>query len=115
MHPVWSAFVGVGVFVLVAEKSKTGNISLGLPLLFLFLGIMNHMVWNSIAVTSAMFPELGYWPIVVDVFVIFPIFALVLRDLLGGHYNFQNFFQPLSDSTPEVFPIAPPPPPPPTT
>lgn len=115
MHPVWSAFVGIGVFVLVAGKSKTGNISLGLPLLFLFLGIINHMVWNSIAVTSAMLPELGYWPIVVDVFVIFPIFALVLRDLLGGHFNFQNFFQTLSDSTPEVFTIAPPPPPPPTT
>jgi len=115
MHPVWSAFVGIGVFVLAAEKSKTENASFGLPLLFLFLGIVNHIVWNSVAVTTTMFPELDYWPIIVNVLVIFPISALVLRDLLGGHFNFQSFFQTVPDLTPEVFPIEPPPPPPPPT
>ena len=114
MHPVWSAFVGIGVFAFVV-KFKTGSTSLGLPLLFLFLGMANHMVWNGIAVTAMVNPGLGYAPIIADVLVTFPIFALVLRDLLGGHFNFQNFFQTVSEPTPQFSPVPPPPPPPPTT
>lgn len=114
MHPVWSAFVGIGVFAFVV-KFKTGSTSLGLPLLFLFLGMANHMVWNGIAATAIVNPGLGYAPIIADVLVTFPIFALVLRDLLGGHFNFQNFFQTVSEPTPQFSPVPPPPPPPPTT
>jgi RsiW-degrading membrane proteinase PrsW (M82 family) len=114
MHPTWSAFVGIGVFVFVAEKSKTGKVKWGLPLLFLFLGILNHMVWNSIAALAVVSPGLGYGLILVDVFVTFPIFALILRDFLGGHFNFQNFLESVPDTAQQLFPVGPPPPPPPT-
>ena len=113
MHPTWSAFVGIGVFVFVAERSKTGKAKLGLPLIFLFLGMLNHMVWNSIAALSMVIPGLGYGPILVDVFVIFPMFALILRDFLGGHFNFRNFFEPVPETAQQSLPFEPPPPPPP--
>jgi len=110
MHPTWSAFVGIGVFAFVAEKSRTGKVKWGLPLTFLSLGILNHMVWNSIAVLLS--SGLGYGSILVDVFVTFPMFALILRDFLGGHFNFLNFLEPVPDTAQQYFPVAPPPPPP---
>lgn len=113
MHPTWSAFVGIGVFAFVAEKSRTGRVKLGLPLTFLSLGILNHIIWNSIAVLLS--PGLGSGSILVDVFVTFPMFALVLRDFLGGHFNFLSFLEPVPDMAQQYFPVAPPPPPPPPT
>jgi RsiW-degrading membrane proteinase PrsW (M82 family) len=110
MHPTWSAFVGIGVFVFVAERSKTGKVKWGLPLMFLSLGMLNHMVWNSIASLG-----IGYGSILVDVFVTFPMFALILRDFLEGHFNFQNFLEPVPDTAQQFFPVGPPPPPPPPT
>jgi hypothetical protein len=48
-----------------------------------------------------------------DIVIAIPLFAFILRDFLGSHFNFQNFFQPLAE--PEVsIPEAPPPPPPPS-
>jgi len=111
MHPTWSAFVGIGVFVFVAERSQTGKVEWRLPLMFLSLGMLNHMIWNSIAILLS--PELGYGSIIVDVFVTFPMFALILRDFLGGHFNFQNFLEPVPDTAQQFFPVGPPPPPPP--
>jgi len=113
MHPTWSAFVGIGVFVFVAERSQTGKVEWRLPLMFLSLGMLNHMIWNSIAILLS--PELGYGSIIVDVFVTFPMFALILRDFLGGHFNFQNFLEPVPDTAQQFFPVGPPPPPPPPT
>lgn len=113
MHPLWSAFVGIGVFAFVSRKSKSGGASLTLPLMFLLLGIINHIIWNSISIGLS---SLGYLPIIVNISVTFPVFSIILRDLLGGHFNFQNFFQPLLEPSPPYLtePTPPPPPPPPS-
>jgi len=113
MHPLWSAFVGIGVFALFSGISKGSNVqkpSSWLPWFFLLTGIANHMVWNGISFGLA---EFGYLPIIFNVIVIFPVFAIVLRDLLGGHFNFQNFFRPLAEPATSYPAIPPPPPPPP--
>ena len=114
MHPLWSAFVGIGVFTFLAKKSANAvnaERSLGLPLLFLSIGLVNHMIWNAIALLSG----LGYVAILLNVVLVFPIFAIILRDFLGGHFNFQNFFEHLPEPHPmhpASWPIPPPPPPP---
>ena len=108
MHPLWSAFVGIGVFTLVSKKS-TNAVPYGLSIVFLFIGIVNHIIWNAIALLSG----LEYVAILLNAVVIFPIFAIVLRDFLGGHFNFLNFFEPLPEPYPTYLTISPPPPPPP--
>jgi hypothetical protein len=113
MHPLWSAFVGVGVFAFVSRKSKPNGLSLALPLMFFFLGVINHMLWNGISVGLS---GLGYLPIGINIFLTFPVFLIMLRDFLGGHFNFQNFFEPLLEpfqQYPTETPILPPSPPPP--
>lgn len=114
IHSLFSAFVGIGVFVLVAKLAIRKNFleSLwGLPLLFLLIGIVNHMVWNGIA----LLPITSYLAIIfLDLVITFPIFAVVLRDFLGGHFNFQHFFEPLPKLS-FLYPKALPPPPPPPT
>ena len=119
MHPLWSAFVGIGVFVFLARRSSSSkgffDAVFGLPLLFLLIGIVNHAVWNGVAL---LIPAAGglwatpYLSTVIDVIIIFPISAFVLRDFLGGHFNFQRFFEPLPEPPPFYPKIAPPPPPP---
>jgi hypothetical protein len=69
------------------------------------------MVWNGI---SFGFADSGYLPIILNVIVTFPVFALVLRDFLGGHFNFQNFFETIPEPTTAFPPMPPPPPPPPS-
>jgi RsiW-degrading membrane proteinase PrsW (M82 family) len=112
MHPLWSAFVGVGVFALVASsRASRPNMPkspVWLPWLFLLLGMTNHIVWNSIVDALG---SLGLLPIILDVIFVFPVFALMLRDFLGGHFNFQDFLHPIPEEAPS-YPAAPPPPPP---
>lgn len=112
MHPLWSAFVGIGVFALVSNRStKVGPAkpSSWLPWFFLLVGMANHMVWNGILYGLIAF---GYVPIILDVLVTFPVFVVILRDFLGGHFNFLNFFATLPEQ-PTAYPAIPPPPPPP--
>jgi len=114
MHPLWSAFVGIGVFALFSSRSAQPGFKRSsrwfLPLLFLGLGMLTHCVWNTLTLGLS-FAGLGYFATVPDIIVIFPVFALVLRDFLGGHFNFQNFFE--STEVSPSFPFVPPPPPPP--
>jgi RsiW-degrading membrane proteinase PrsW (M82 family) len=113
MHPLWSAFVGIGVFAFVAkrstQRSPSGSSSL-LPLLFLFIGMINHLVWNSVSVGLS---SLGYAAIALNLAIVFPLFAIILRDFLGGHFNFPHFFEPLPEPSLLRPEISPPPPPPP--
>ncbi|HEY4675045.1 MAG TPA: PrsW family glutamic-type intramembrane protease [Candidatus Bathyarchaeia archaeon] len=110
MHPLWSAFVGIGVFALIAKKSNPKGSSLTLPLIFLFLGMLNHIIWNSIATALS---SAGYFPmLLVNLILVFPLFAIILRDFLGGHFNFQNFFKSIPE-LPEPYPTVMLPPPPP--
>jgi hypothetical protein len=80
------------------------------------MGIVNHICWNGVdvALTVAFSPDMVL-PTLMTVVIVFPLFALMLRDFLGGHFNFQNFFQPLLERLPlfESTTQAPPPSPPP--
>jgi hypothetical protein len=116
MHPLWSAFVGIGAFTLAPQKQTSRSKFLGISTVFLFMGIANHICWNGIdvALTVAFSPDM-ILPTLMTVVIVFPLFALMLRDFLGGHFNFQNFFEPLPER-PLLFQstaLAPPPPPPP--
>jgi RsiW-degrading membrane proteinase PrsW (M82 family) len=75
MHPLWSAFVGIGVFAQVANSRPSQHGSpkspLWLPFLFLLVGLSNHIVWNSLAVGLGLL-GLGYVPLVLDILIIFP-------------------------------------------
>jgi hypothetical protein len=114
MHPLWSAFVGVGVFALVASTRQSRpdrpKSPIWIPFLFLLLGIINHMIWDSISLLP-----LGLLAIIIDIIFVFPIFALTFRDFLGGHFNFQNFLESPSENMAPFPTIPPPPPPPPPT
>jgi len=111
IQPVAAAFEGLGVFVLLARRRQLNSFTqalLGLPLLFFFFGFIHRMSYALISL-SAVPAEAGY---IIGYLVLFPIFAVVLRDLLGGHFNFQHFLDPLPepDITPEMQPAPPPPP-----
>ncbi|MEM3731297.1 MAG: PrsW family glutamic-type intramembrane protease [Candidatus Bathyarchaeia archaeon] len=112
MHPIWSAFVGISVFAFVSRKLRPEGFPWAILTMFFFLGVINHVLWNGISLGLAGF---GYLPIGVNVCLTLPIFLIILRDLLGGHFNFQNFFEPLPEPYqpyPIEMPIPPPPPPP---
>ena len=108
-HPLFSATVGIGVF-LFAAKMRTGKnffeSALGLPLLFWGIGMLNHSMWNL--VTQIGFPL----SMIVCIFLFpSPFFVLFLRDFLGGHFNFRHFFEPLPEPTGPYWKEPPPPPP----
>jgi RsiW-degrading membrane proteinase PrsW (M82 family) len=110
MHPLWSAFVGIGVFALVSSRFRATDSPRSawwIPSLFLLMGIVNHLIWNGVSFGLSPF---GYSPIILNLLVTFPIFAVVLRDFLGGHYNVQDFFEPLAEPS-AAYPAVPPPPP----
>jgi hypothetical protein len=70
--------------------------------------VISWMMWNALA--FAVSPNMSLeW--VLDIIIAIPIFAFIIRDFLGGHFNFQNFLQPLTE--PDVSIQEPPPPPPP--
>ena len=112
MHPLWSAFVGIGIFVLFAQKSNRQGSPYWLAIPFLLVGLLNHILWNSLA-----FAFVSLDPLItaaVELIVIFVPFAFIMRDFLGGHFNFQIFFKPPAEVTllPDTTRFMPPPPPP---
>jgi RsiW-degrading membrane proteinase PrsW (M82 family) len=114
MHVLWDAFIGIGIFVLLAQRSSRQSTPLWLAAPFLLLGLLNHVLWNSLAIALSGLDIFAV--ILVQVIVIFLPFALILRDFLGGHFDFQDFLKPLQEPyTPQtiISPLPPPPPPPP--
>ncbi len=112
MHVLWSAFVGVGVFVLLCQRKTNQNVSSWLAAPFLLLGVVVHIIWNSVALALS-----GLTPLVItglDVVLIFLPFAIIFRDFLGGHFNFQDFLRSVPEPIPyrQTSPFPPPPPPP---
>ncbi len=112
MHVLWSAFVGVGIFVLLSRKKTSQNIPSWLPAPFLLIGLFAHILWNSVAIALN-----GLTPLVLtglDVVLIFLPFAIIFRDFLGGHFNFQDFLRSVPEPIPyrQTSPLPPPPPPP---
>ena len=79
---------------------------------FLLIGLFAHIIWNTVALALS-----GLTPLVItglDVVLIFLPFAMIFRDFLGGHFNFQDFLRPLPEHIPfrQTSPFPPPPPPP---
>jgi len=100
MHPFWSAFVGVGVFVFAARKRSGKNFVdalLGLPIIFFLIGTLSHMVWNGLAVGLVFATGNPYIGIALDILTVFPLSLIILRDFLGGHFNFLNYFETLPE------------------
>ena len=113
MHVLWSAFVGIGLFVLLAR----GKISRGTPwwmvAIFPLVGLANHILWNLVAALASGAAS-PFVSVVITWLLIFVPFAIVFRDFLGGHFNFQDFLHPVPEpSTYQQFTTFPPPPPPP--
>lgn len=111
MIPIWTlilaTFLGIGVFALVA-KAPAGkgfvNALFGLPLLFFLIFMVLEFVFEGIG-TLTLGP---YWGVR---YLVLPLFLFILRDFLGGHFNFQHFFE-TTPETPILQPDTPPPPPP---
>ena len=111
-HALWDAFIGIGIFVLLAQRSSRLNTPSWLAWPFLLLGLLAHMLWNTIVVALLGVNVLVV--VLVDVIVISVPLALVLRDFLGGHFDFQDFLKPLPEPyIAQTMPSPPPPPPPP--
>jgi protease PrsW len=120
MHVLWSAFIGVGFFVLMAQRKVRSQRWLAWP--FLLLGWIAHICWNGLSIgISAAAPGMDIILLIfIDIFVVFGSFAFIFRDFLGGHFNFWDFLTPVSEplpesmsiATPQPEPEAPPPPPP---
>jgi protease PrsW len=112
MHPLWDSFVGIGLFVLMAQRSGRKSSPIWLGWAFMLIGLTGHILWNSIVLTFGKNFVAG---LIVDLIVISVPLAILLRDVLGGHFNFQNFFDsPNQMQAPEPKAEFPPPPPPPT-
>ena len=113
-HVLFCAFSGIGVFVFISRIHAGKNFFeslFGLPIMFLAIGMLNHSLFNVIA-TFVPYPI----SIIVEIFLFpSPMFILILRDFLGGHFNFQHFFEPLPEPSGPHWkepppPIEPPPP-----
>ena len=95
-NPLWSAFAGISVFVFISNWQKRKSFSDALSWLtfavFLF-GLVNHIIWNAIGVLIPNPVTSG----IVNAVVAFPPFAFLLRDLLGGHFNFNRFFEHIEE------------------
>ena len=112
MHVLWSAFVGIGIFVLLSRGKNSGGAPSWLTALFPLLGLCNHILWNLVALAIG-----GISPFVifvVDALLVFVPFAVMFRDFLGGHFNFQDFLRPIQEpaSYQQIGTFPPPPPPP---
>jgi RsiW-degrading membrane proteinase PrsW (M82 family) len=113
LHPLWSAFVGIGIFTLAAKRSKLVKVQFTFPLLFLGIAYLNHICWNSLSLGLGLAIQSSIALVAfLTAIILFPIFALILRDILGGHFNFRHFLESLPEQKARA-PVPPPPPPPP--
>jgi RsiW-degrading membrane proteinase PrsW (M82 family) len=99
-HPVFTAICAIGVFVFIARlRSGLGIFRAisGIPLLLWLLAVLNHAFWN--AWQFAVVPFLGYAGIALSILVIVLPFLIILRDFLGGHFNFGHFFETIPEPT----------------
>jgi hypothetical protein len=107
-QPLYSAFVGIGVFIIMS-KMTSGSAFLrsliGLPLIFLMIAILNHIFFNSI---NYLIP--GGIGTFIGALTICPLFAFWLRDFLGGHFNFNRFLKSSPESASNLETPVPPPP-----
>ena len=112
MDVISASLIGIGIFVFVANKQRIqlANNFLGLPLFFYLLAGLSWAMWNALAFGAQSNYALSW---LVDILITIPLFAFILRDFLGGHFNLTNFLKPLPERTLSPPPPLPPPPPPP--
>ncbi len=113
-HPVYTALCAVGVFLFVARLrsgTKLSKALSGFPLLMLLVASVFHAFWN--AWQFGLNPIWGYAGVVASVFALVVPALVILRDLLGGHFNFGHFFESVTEPAPPMPPDLPVPPPPP--
>jgi RsiW-degrading membrane proteinase PrsW (M82 family) len=121
MHVLWSAFVGIGIFTLLAQRRSNHNTPSWLPWILMLIGWSAHTAWNSLSVAISLAwgsTASAFAIMMIDVLLVFLPFAFVFRDFLGGHFNFFDFLSPVHESMPAstppmAGPPSPPPPPPP--
>jgi len=107
-QPLYSAFVGIGIFIIMSKRSSGSSFLgslLGLPLFFLLIGIVNHGICNILDYLIQ-----GGIGIFIAALIICPLFALLLRDFLGGHFDFYNFLKQSTGVTQNSETFLPPPP-----
>ncbi len=100
-HPVFSALCAIGVFVFATRlRSGAGLVKslIGVPLAAWIFAVLNHAFWNAWQFGPQ--PLLGYLGIPLSYLIIIVPFLLILRDLLGGHFNFGHFFEPIPEPAP---------------
>ena len=112
-HPVFTALCAIGVFVFMAKLRSGVKVSKaisGLPLFMLLLAVLNHASWN--AWQFGVVSSLGYLGVFLSILVIVVPFLFILRDFLGGHFNFRHFLESIPEPPP-LMPVNEPPPLPP--
>jgi hypothetical protein len=106
-QPLFSAFMGIGIFVFVnrrSDESSGASLIFGLPALFTLLAVTSHALANTIDFVAP-----GGVGALVAALAVCPLFLFLLRDFLGGHLNLFHFLEPVPEE-PETSELSPPPP-----
>ena len=95
-QPLFSAFMGIGIFVFLSRRStdSSGSSILGLPALFALIAFSSHALANTIDFVAP-----GGVGAFVAALTICPLFVFLLRDFLGGHLNILHFLEPADESS----------------
>ena len=94
-HPLFSAFMGMGIFVWANRRSADSSgegIIFGLPALFALLAFVSH----ALATTIDSIAPGGVGALIAAV-AVSPLFLFLLRDFLGGHFNVFHFLEPVEE------------------
>jgi RsiW-degrading membrane proteinase PrsW (M82 family) len=105
-QPLFSAFMGMGIFVFVnrkASESSGSSLLFGLPALFTLFAIVSHMLANTIDFVAP-----GGVGALVAALTVCPLFIFLLRDFLCGHLNLFHFLESVEE--PPDLDLSPPPP-----
>lgn len=95
-QPLFSAFMGMGIFVFVnrkASESSGSSLLFGLPALFTVFAVVSHMLANTIDFVAP-----GGVGALVAALTICPLFIFLLRDFIGGHLNLFHFLEPVEET-----------------
>ncbi len=107
-HPLFSAFMGIGIFVWANRRSTDtsgAGVIFGLPALFALLAFVSHLLATTIDFVAP-----GGVGALISAFTISPLFAFLLRDFLGGHLNIFHFLETVEDPVELPMPLETPPP-----
>jgi len=94
-QPLFSAFMGIGIFVFVNRRSTDSSgssIILGLPAFFALIAIISHALANTIDFVAP-----GGIGAFIAAVTVCPFFVFLLRDFLGGRLNFFHFLEPVHE------------------